>query len=43
MHMRYDKTTQGTKSILRYVEDKGDRNGKLATILADTGINRKAL
>lgn len=43
MHMRYDKTTQGTKSILRYVEDKGDRNGKLATIFADTGINRMAL
>ena len=43
MHMRYDKTTQGTKTILRYVEDGGERNGKLATIFADTGINRMAL
>lgn len=43
MHMRYDKTTQGTKTILRYVEDDGDRNGQLATIFADTGINRMAL
>lgn len=43
MHMRYDKTTQGTKTILRYVEDSGDRNGQLATIFADTGINRMAL
>lgn len=43
MHMRYDKTTQGTKTILRYVEDGGDRNGQLATIFADAGINRMAL
>lgn len=43
MHMRYDKTTQGTKTILRNVEDGGERNGKLATIFADTGINRMAL
>ena len=43
MHMRYDKATQGTKTILRYVEDGGDRNGQLATIFADTGINRMAL
>lgn len=43
MHMRYDKTTQGTKTILRYVEDGGDRNGQLATIFADTGVNRMAL
>lgn len=43
MHMRYDKTTQGAKTILRYVEDGGDRNGQLATIFADTGINRMAL
>lgn len=43
MHMRYDKMTQGTKTILRYVEDGGERNGKLATIFADTGINRMAL
>lgn len=43
MHMRYDKTTQGAKTILRYVEDGGERNGKLATIFADTGINRMAL
>ncbi len=37
------KTTQGTKTILRHVEDGGDRNGQLATIFADTGINRMAL
>lgn len=43
MHMRYDKTPQGTKTVLRYVEDGGDRNGQLATIFADTGINRMAL
>lgn len=43
MHMRYDKTMQGAKTILRYVEDGGERNGKLATIIADTGINRMAL
>lgn len=43
MHMRYDKMMQGTKTILRYVEDGGERNGKLATIFADTGINRMAL
>lgn len=43
MHMRYDKTTQGTKTILRYVEDGGKRDGQLATIFADTGINRMAL
>lgn len=43
MHMRYDKTTQGAKTVLRYVEDGGDRNGQLATIFADTGINRMAL
>lgn len=43
MHMRYDKTTQGTRTVLRYVEDGGDRNGQLATISADTGINRMAL
>lgn len=43
MHMRYDKTTQGTRSILRYVEDGGARDGQLATIFADTGINRMAL
>lgn len=43
MHMRYDKTAQGTKTVLRYVEDSGGRNGKLATIFADTGINRMAL
>lgn len=43
MHMRYDKTRQGTKTILRYVEDGGDRNGQLATIFADTGVNRMAL
>lgn len=43
MHMRYDKAPQGTKTVLRYVEDKGDRDGQLATIFADTGINRMAL
>ena len=43
MHMRYDKAPQGTKTVLRYVEDKGVRNGQLATIFADTGINRMAL
>lgn len=43
MHMRYDKTAQGTKTVLRYVEDGGRRNGQLATIFADTGINRMAL
>lgn len=43
MHMRYDKATQGTKTILRYVEDGGERNGQLATIFADTGVNRMAL
>ena len=43
MHMRYDKTEQGTKTVLRYVEDGGERNGQLATIFADTGINRMAL
>lgn len=43
MHMRYDKATQGTKTVLRYVEDGGERDGKLATIFADTGINRMAL
>lgn len=43
MHMRYDKTAQGTKTILRYVEDGGNRDGQLATIFADTGINRMAL
>lgn len=43
MHMRYDKTAQGTKIVLRYVEDGGERNGQLATIFADTGINRMAL
>lgn len=43
MHMRYGKTMQGAKTILRYVEDGGERNGKLATIFADTGINRMAL
>ena len=43
VHMRYDKATQGTKTILRYVEDCGERDGKLATIYADTGINRMAL
>lgn len=43
MHMRYEKTTQGAKAILRYVEDGGERDGQLATIFADTGINRMAL
>lgn len=43
MHMRYDKTMQGTKTVLRYVEDGGTRNGQLAIIYADTGINRMAL
>lgn len=43
MNMRCDKTTQGTKTVLRYVEDKGDRDGQLAIIYADTGINRMAL
>lgn len=43
MHMRYDKTAQGTKTVLSYVEDGGERNGQLATIFADTGINRMAL
>ena len=43
MHMRYDKAMQGTKTVLRYVEDGGERNGQLATIYADTGINRMAL
>lgn len=43
MHMRYDKTTQDTKTILRYVEDGGKRDGQLANIYADTGINRMAL
>ena len=43
MHMRYDKMMQGTKTILRYVEDGGERNGQLANIYADTGINRMAL
>ena len=43
MHMRYDKTTQGTRTVLRYVEDGGKRDGQLATISADTGINRMAL
>lgn len=43
MHMRYDKTRQGARTVLRYVEDKGVRDGQLATIYADTGINRMAL
>lgn len=43
MHMRYDKTAQGTRTVLRYVEDKGVRDGQLAIIYADTGINRMAL
>ena len=43
MHMRYDRTTQGAKTVLRYVEDGGERDGQLATIFADTGINRMAL
>lgn len=43
MHMRYDKTTQSAKTILRYVEDGGKRDGQSANIYADTGINRMAL
>lgn len=43
MHMRYDEKMQGTKTILQYVESGGDREGQLATIYADTGINRMAL
>lgn len=43
MHMRYDKTPQGAKTVLRYVEDGEPRDGQLATIHADTGINRMAL
>ena len=43
MHMRYDKTLQGAKTVLRYVEDGEPRDGRLATIYADTGINRMAL
>lgn len=43
MHMRYDKTTQGAKTVLRYVEDGGKHDNKLATIYADTGVNRMAL
>ena len=43
VHMRYDKAMQGTKTVLRYVERGGDRNGQLATIFADAGINRMAL
>ena len=43
MHMRYDKTPQGAKTVLRYVEDGEPRDGQLATIYADTGINRMAL
>lgn len=43
MHMRYDKTSQGAKTVLRYVEDGEPRDGQLATIYADTGINRMAL
>lgn len=43
MHMRYDEKTQGTKTILQYVESGGDRDGQSATIYADTGINRMAL
>lgn len=43
MHMRYDKTTQSAKTVLRYVEDGGDRDGQRAIIYADTGINRMAL
>lgn len=43
VHMRYDKATQGTKTVLRYVENGGDRNGQLATIFADAGISRMAL
>lgn len=43
MHMRYDKTTQSAKTVLRYIEDGGDRDGQRAIIYADTGINRMAL
>lgn len=43
MHMRYDKTPQGAKTVLRYVEDGEPRDGQLAIIYADTGINRMAL
>lgn len=43
MHMRYDKTPQGARTVLRYVEDGKPRDGQLATIYADTGINRMAL
>lgn len=43
MHMRYEEKAQGTKTVLRYVEDGGTRNGQLAIIYADTGINRMAL
>lgn len=43
MHMRYGKTTQSAKTVLRYVEDGGDRDGQRAIIYADTGINRMAL
>lgn len=43
VHMRYDKATQGTKTVLRYVEDGKPRDGQLATIYADTGVNRMAL
>lgn len=43
MHMRYDKTTQSAKTVLRYVEDGGDCDGQRAIIYADTGINRMAL
>lgn len=43
MHMRYEEKTQGTKTVLCYVEDRGVRDGQLATIFADTGINRMAL
>lgn len=43
IHMRYDKTPQGAKAVLRYVEDGEPRDGQLATIYADTGINRMAL
>lgn len=43
MHMRYDKTTQSAKTVLRYVEDGGDRDGQRAIIYADTGINCMAL
>lgn len=43
IHMRYDKTTQSAKTVLRYVEDGGDRDGQRAIIYADTGINRMAL